>query len=65
MKEKKIKQQLIMGCVLFGILVILGSLQVVFSPFIFVRGVSLLVVIGCSTGVGTFIRELFILKKVK
>jgi hypothetical protein len=65
MKEKKDKQQLLIGCVLLGILIILGSLQVVFSPFIFVRGVSLIAVIGCSMGAGAFIRELFILKMVK
>ncbi|SDM64487.1 hypothetical protein [Bacillus sp. OK048] len=63
MQEKKVKKQLIMGCILFGISIISGSLQIVFSPFNFVRVVSLIVVIGSSLCVGAFIRELFILKK--
>ncbi|MBM7603061.1 putative membrane-anchored protein [Metabacillus crassostreae] len=56
-------KQLITGCFFFGFFIILGSLQVVFSPFTFVRGMSLLAVIGCSAGVGAFIRELYILKE--
>jgi uncharacterized membrane-anchored protein len=63
--ENRVKKQLIMGCVFLGFFIILGSLQVVFSPFTFVRGISLLAVIGCSAGVGAFIRELFILKEKK
>ncbi|MEI5908632.1 hypothetical protein WAK64_16410 [Bacillus spongiae] len=63
MKRMTVKQQLILGCVLFGLIIILNSLQVVFSPFSFVRGINLIVVISCSIGVGAFIRELFIIKE--
>ncbi|WP_227940216.1 hypothetical protein [Alkalihalobacillus deserti] len=63
MKENKVKKQLIMGCVLLGIFIITGSIQAIFSPFTFVRGISLLSVIACSAGVGAFIREFFILKE--
>jgi hypothetical protein len=60
MKEKKVKQQLVTGCILFIILIISGSTQIVFSPYSFVRNLSLIAVIGCSIGLGAFIRELFI-----
>ncbi|MFA9559459.1 hypothetical protein ACERII_19295 [Evansella sp. AB-rgal1] len=50
MEENKVKKQLIIGCALFGTLILLGSLQVVFSPFAFVRGISLITVISCSAG---------------
>ncbi|MFJ5621508.1 hypothetical protein ACIQD3_02000 [Peribacillus loiseleuriae] len=61
-KKKTVKQQLIYGFILFGMIIITGSLQVIFSPFTFVRGAMLLSVIGCSMGVGAFIREFFIMK---
>ncbi|MFD2446874.1 hypothetical protein ACFSO7_23315 [Bacillus sp. CGMCC 1.16607] len=60
--KKAGKQQLISGFILLGILIITGSLQVVFSPFPFVRGIMLIAVIGCSMAIGAFVRELFILK---
>ncbi|MEH7225908.1 hypothetical protein V7112_19015 [Bacillus sp. JJ1566] len=63
MKEKKVKKQLKMGFILFGILLISGSLQIISTPFHFVRVVSLIVVIGSSLSLGAFIREFFILKK--
>jgi hypothetical protein len=65
MLKKRVQQQLVIGSILLGILILLGSLQVVFSQFTFVRGVSLIAVIGCSIGLGAFIRELFILKNAK
>lgn len=66
MKNKRtVKQQLVIGCILLGMLVVLGSLQVVFSPYPFVRGVMIISVIGCSAGIGAYIREFFILKKSK
>lgn len=63
MTEKKAKQQLVLGCILLGILVVLGGIQAVFSSFIVVRLLAIMAVVGCSAGVGAFIRELFILKK--
>ncbi|WP_078381573.1 hypothetical protein [Sutcliffiella halmapala] len=60
MKEKK---QLIMFSILFGILIIFHSLQVIFNPFSFVKNISLIAVIAFSIPLGAFIRELFILKK--
>lgn len=66
MQEQKEKKKLIMFCILYGIIIILSSLQIIFSPLQFVRVVSLIGVIGLSIGVGAFIRELFILKnKIK
>ncbi|MEK5442379.1 MULTISPECIES: hypothetical protein [unclassified Fredinandcohnia] len=63
MEGNKVKKQLIMGFILFGVLLISGSIQVIFSPFNFVRSVSLFVVIGSSLSLGAFIRELFIIKR--
>lgn len=66
MQEQKEKKKLIMFCILYGIIIILSSLQIIFSPLQFVRVVSLIGVIGLSIVVGAFIRELFILKnKIK
>lgn len=62
MQEQKEKKKLIMFCILYGIIIILSSLQIIFSPLQFVRVVSLIGVIGLSIGVGAFIRELFILE---
>ncbi|MBM7661053.1 5,10-methylene-tetrahydrofolate dehydrogenase/methenyl tetrahydrofolate cyclohydrolase [Bacillus mesophilus] len=59
----KLKKQLYMGCTLLGILTVLGSIQTIFSPYPFVRGVSSMVVIGCSICIGAFIRELFIINR--
>src|SRR5690606_8507784 len=39
-------------------------IQIIFSPFSFVRGISLIAVIFCSAGIGAFIREMFILKEI-
>ncbi|WP_391203445.1 hypothetical protein [Psychrobacillus sp. L4] len=61
-KKRSVKQQLVTGCILLGMLVVLGSLQVVFSPYTFVRGVMIIAVIGCSAGIGAYIREFFIVK---
>ncbi|MFC4323245.1 hypothetical protein [Litchfieldia salsa] len=61
MEGNKVKKQLIIGIILFGISLISGSIQVIFSPYKFVRVVSLFVVIGSSLSLGAFIRELFII----
>ncbi|WP_449539735.1 hypothetical protein [Ferdinandcohnia sp. Marseille-Q9671] len=63
MPAKKVKKQLIIGFFMFGISIITGSLQVIFSPFNFVRVVNLLVVIGSSLCIGAFVREFYILKE--
>ncbi|MCC3357059.1 hypothetical protein [Bacillus sp. REN16] len=65
MQEKKVKKQLIIGCFLFGLSIISGSIQVIVSPYNFVRVVSLIAVIAASLSVGAFIREFFILKAKK
>jgi hypothetical protein len=65
MKGIRTKQLIIIGCLLFGILILIGSFQVIFSPYTFIRVVSLIPVIGLSVGIGAFIRELFILNKTK
>lgn len=65
MERKKIKRQLLIGFIMFGIFLISGSIQVIHYPYLFVRVVSLFVVIGSSLVLGAFIRELFILKKGK
>ncbi|MGM9944877.1 MAG: hypothetical protein ACI33M_08040 [Lysinibacillus sp.] len=64
MQKQTEKKQLIMFCILFGIIIILSSLQVIFSTLQFVRVVSLIGVIGTSIVVGAFIREIFILKNI-
>ncbi|MDG5471287.1 hypothetical protein P6709_05970 [Jeotgalibacillus sp. ET6] len=63
MQKKKVKKQLILGFVLFGISIISGSFQIIFSSFNFVKVLSLVVVIGSSVCVGALIREFFILKE--
>ncbi|MFS0865681.1 hypothetical protein [Fredinandcohnia sp. 179-A 10B2 NHS] len=63
MEENKVNKQLKMGFVLFEILLISGSIQVIFSPYNFVRVLSLFVVIGSSLSLGAFIRESFFIKK--
>lgn len=63
LNANKVKTQLIIGCISLVILIILGSIQVVFSPISFVRGGSLIGIIICSACIGAFIREMFIFKK--
>ncbi len=47
------------------ILVFLGSIQIITSSVFFVKIVALISVIGCSSIIGAFVRELFILEKDK
>lgn len=54
---------LIMWCVMFSIMIILQCVQVIFTPHTFVRVLNLFVIIAFSVAVGTFIREIFVLKK--
>lgn len=48
--------------VAFGLLVIIQSLVVIYSPHTFVRVANLIVVILQSAIIGAFIREVFVLK---
>ncbi len=57
------KRQLIIGYIAFSIFILSGSIQIIFSPFSFVRVINLLVVIFCSAAIGAFIREWFVLKE--
>ncbi len=49
--------------ILFGFIVITQSLQVIYTPYLFVRVVNLVGVIFLSSVIGAFIREFFVLKK--
>ncbi|MDR4886010.1 hypothetical protein RGU12_00430 [Fredinandcohnia sp. QZ13] len=62
MEGNKVKKQLKMGFILFGVFLISGSIQVIFTPYNFVRVVSLFLVIGSSLSLGAFIREILIIK---
>jgi len=63
LNQNKAKRQLLIFCFSFGLMVISGSIQIILSPFPFVRGISVLTVIGCSATIGAFIREMFILNE--
>ncbi|KAA0941073.1 hypothetical protein FQ087_21610 [Sporosarcina sp. ANT_H38] len=49
--------------IIFGLIVIIQSVQVIYTPHTFVRVVNLLSTIFVSGAIGAFIREIFILKK--
>lgn len=49
--------------IIFGSIVIVQSLQVIYTPYPFVRVINLVGIIFISASIGAFIRELFILKK--
>ncbi|PZX07359.1 hypothetical protein C7437_101472 [Psychrobacillus insolitus] len=51
--------------IIFGLFVIIQSVQVIYTPHTFVRVVNLISTIFVSGAIGAFIRELFILKKKK
>jgi hypothetical protein len=57
--------KIIIYCVLLGIIVILDSVLVINSPYLFVRVLNLIVVIIISSVIGAFIREIFILYNKK
>jgi len=50
-------------CIVYSLLVIIQSVQIIITPHTFVRVISLFAVIMLSSIIGAFIRELFILKK--
>ncbi|MBA2176237.1 hypothetical protein H0266_15170 [Halobacillus locisalis] len=58
--NKPTKKFLILMSILFGIQIIVFSYTVMFTPYTFLRGLNLLVVIVLSFVTGTFVRELFI-----
>jgi len=62
---KKVKRQLIIGCITTGATIILASIQAIFAPYIFIRAMSVLVIIVNSAALGAFIREMFIIKEKK
>jgi len=50
-------------CIVYSLLVIIQSVQIIITPHTFVRVINLVTVILLSSIIGAFIRELFILKK--
>ena len=54
---------IITNSIIFGLFVIMQSIQVIYTPHTFVRVISLIMIILISSLIGAFIRELFILKK--
>ena len=49
--------------IVYGLFVIIQSVQIIITPHIFIRVISLVTVILLSSIIGAFMRELFILKK--
>ena len=56
---------IITNSIIYGLFVIMQSIQVIYTPYTFVRVTSLIMIILISSVIGAFIRELFILKKNK
>ena len=50
-------------CIVYSLLVIIQSVQIIITPHTFLRVINLFAVIMLSSIIGAFIRELFILKK--
>ena len=46
----------------FGVIVVLMSIQIIFSPYLFVKGLNTVVVLFVSGTIGAFIREIFFLR---
>jgi antibiotic biosynthesis monooxygenase (ABM) superfamily enzyme len=65
MKQRKeaTPKFIITMCIVYGLFVIIQSVQIIITPHTFVRVISLVTVILISSIIGAFIRELFILKK--
>ena len=65
MKQRKeaTPKVIITMCIVYSLLVIIQSVQIIITPHTFVRVISLVTVILLSSIIGAFIRELFILKK--
>ena len=56
---------LVVISIIFGLIVIIQSAQVIYTPHTFVKVVNLISTILVSGAIGAFIREIFILKKKK
>lgn len=50
-------------CMVYGLFVIVKSVEIIKTPHTFIRVISLVTVILLSSIIGAFIRELFTLKK--
>jgi hypothetical protein len=61
--RKVTQKDLIIVSLIFGISIVLGSLQVIYSSLVSVRLLSVISIISLSFAVGFLIRELFILKE--
>ncbi|WP_110113069.1 hypothetical protein [Bacillus sp. CGMCC 1.16541] len=58
-------RHLITSCVIFSLIVISNSFVVLFSPFMFVKVLTLIGIIVPSIVIGTFVREILILREKK
>jgi uncharacterized Tic20 family protein len=65
MKQRKeaTPKFIITMCIVYSLLVIVKSVEIINTPHTFIRVISLIIVIMLSLLIGAFIRELFILKK--
>ncbi|MFT4415812.1 hypothetical protein ACLM5H_18290 [Fredinandcohnia humi] len=52
-------------CILYGMIVCLNSVIIIYSPYVFIRVLNLIVVIIISSVIGSFIREIFIINNGK
>ncbi|MER2261304.1 MAG: hypothetical protein ABS934_04765 [Psychrobacillus sp.] len=57
-------KKVITAIILFGLIVIVQSIQVINTTHTFIRVMNLISTIFISVTIGAFIREMFILKKV-
>ncbi|WP_342505989.1 hypothetical protein [Sporosarcina sp. FSL K6-2383] len=48
--------------IIWGMLVIIQSAQVMYTPYPFVRVINLIAIIFLSAAIGAFVREIFVLK---
>ncbi|NME04925.1 hypothetical protein HF876_03590 [Psychrobacillus sp. BL-248-WT-3] len=58
-------KKVIIAIILFGLIVIVQSVQVIYTTHTFIRVMNLISTIFISVAIGAFIREMFILKKSK
>ena len=65
MKQRKeaTPKFIITMCIVYGLFVIVKSVEIIITPHTFIRVISLITVIMLSLIIGAFIRELFMLKK--
>ena len=62
-RKEATPKYLAMMSIIFGSLVIVQSLQVIYAPYLFIRVINLIAIIFLSAAIGAFIREIFVLKK--